>query len=244
MFSRNFRKIHYDNLAIEDYDYSLSELASRVPKVRTLEAQVQPDDTIAKIALRFHCSVMDIKTLNKIHNENEIFAFKVLKVPLTPQNVLLDTMPKVHLSSGESSPTKKKVESHSTATTTKANAQKLEEKLLVASVCNATIVQSENVSVAEEAEESDSPHQPLRRGFRGYPRAIGAPKIDYLDFNGSDCEMNWVFLLICILAVCVIVPLIYVYLVYEHPEKFVHEHSKYDDPDIKAFHHINNNSND
>lgn len=183
---------------------------------------------------------MDIKTLNKIHNENEIFAFKVLKVPLTPQNVLLDTMPKVHLSSGESSPTKKKVESISTTTTTtKASAQNLEEKLLVASVCNATIVQSGEVSAAEDLaqDESDSPNQPLRRDFRGYPRAIGAPKIDYLDFNGSDCEMNWICLLICILAVCVIVPLIYVYLVYEHPEKFVHEHSKYDDPE--AFHHIN-----
>lgn len=218
----------------------MPELSARAPKVRTLEAQIQPDDTIAKIALRFHCSVMDIKTLNKIHNDNEIFAFKVLKVPLTPQNVLLDTLPKVHLNSGESSPTSKtKVEitAATTSTTTKENAQNLEEKLLVASVCNATIVQSDEVAVAEEATEdvNDSPHAPLRRSFRGYPRAIAAPKIDYLDFDGSDWDMNWICLLICILAVCVIVPLIYVFLVYEHPEKFAHEHSRYDDPELKFY---------
>lgn len=218
----------------------MPELTARAPRVRTLEAQIQPDDTIAKIALRFHCSVMDIKTLNKIHNDNEIFAFKVLKVPLTPQNVLLDTLPKVHLSSGENSPTKKKIESLPATSTSKENAHHLEEKLLVASVCNATIVQSEDVSAAEEAaEDVDSPHAPLNRSFRGYPRAIAAPKIDYLDFDGSDWDMNWICLLICILAVCVIVPLIYVFLVYEHPEKFVHEHSRYDDPEVKVFHHIN-----
>lgn len=231
------RKTPYHNIPTYDDNHESIQLlpdnSYRPTKMRTLEAQVQKDDTLASIALRFHCTVMDIKTLNKIHNDNEIYAFKVLKVPLTPQNVLLDTLPKVHLPSGENSP-KKKVENIAQST---ENTEQLEEKLLVASVSNATITQTEEVT--DEFEESDSPRQPLRKNFRGYPRSINAPKADYLDFNGSDCEMNWICLLICILAVCVIVPLIYVYLVYEHPENFTHEHSRYDDPDLKVFHHIN-----
>jgi hypothetical protein len=238
VFILNSRKNPYHNIPTYDNNHESIELIPdnilRPVKLRTLEAQVQKDDTLASIALRFHCTVMDIKTLNKIHNENEIYAFKVLKVPLTPQNVLLDTLPKVHLKSGESSPKMKvEVENNSKVTESK---EELEEKLLVASVSNAIISQSEEVS-----EESDSPHEPLRKNFRGYPRTINPPKADYLDFNGSDCEMNWICLLICILAMCVIVPLIYVYLVYEHPEKFTHEHSRYDDPDLKVFHHINLN---
>jgi LysM domain len=170
------------------------------------------------IALRFNCTVTDIKRLNKIDKDNEIFAFKVLRVPLTAHNILLDTLPKIHKSGSNSPREKKKVP----ASGTPPNQEKLEEKLLVASVTNATIQKSPDAvdRVDEDASE------PLidRSRFRGYPRTIRPPRNDFLTFNGSDCELNWIFLLIVILAFCVIVPLIYVFMVYEHPEKFVHKH--------------------
>lgn len=69
----------------------------------TIEAKVEPGDTLQAIALRFHCTVADIKRLNKIDKDNEIHARKVVKIPVTVHNVLLDNLPIVH-KSGNSSP--------------------------------------------------------------------------------------------------------------------------------------------
>jgi hypothetical protein len=177
--------------------------------------------------------------LNKIDKDNEIYAFRVVKVPLTAQNLLLDTLPKVH-KSGQSSPNNKLKISSSTQKEKDSN---LQEKLLVASVISAVITQPEDAADRSAADIEPTSEEPLvvdRTQFRGYPRQIAA-RNDYLSFNGSDCELNWIVLLFCILAVCVIVPLVIFYLVFEHPEKFAHDHIKYDDPDIgvRQLHHLN-----
>lgn len=240
MFTTFRRKGEYSELSsAEQFDIPLRSDSNRQHRIRNeqiLEAELLPGDNIQTISLRFNCSVQDIKRLNKIDKDNEIFAFKVVKVPLTAQNVLLDTIPKVH-KSGQSSP--KNIEKPSTSNETLPSREKLEEKLLVASVSNAVITTS--ITKSEDAADreadtigspEDQPKAPLlnRSQFRGYPRTFGAPKHDIFTFNGSDCELNWIFLLICILAVCVIVPLIYVYMVHEHPERFHPQHSIYDDP--------------
>jgi LysM repeat protein len=209
----------------------------RIRQEQTLEAQVLENDTLVSIALRFSTTVAEIKRLNKIERDNEIFAYKVLKVPLTAHNILLDTLPKVH-KSGNSSP---QANGKFTASTSSPNKEKLEEKLLLASVSNATIAKlPDAVDRLEEANtsEENSVNDPLLRQFRGYPRSIRPPN-DFIQFNGSDCELNWIVLLLAILALCVIVPLIYVFLIYEHPEKFHATHSKYDDPDLKFHFHVN-----
>lgn len=69
----------------------------------TMEAKVEPGDTLQAIALRFHCTVGDIKRLNKIDKDNEIHARKIVKIPVTVHNVLLDNLPTVH-KSGNNSP--------------------------------------------------------------------------------------------------------------------------------------------
>lgn len=230
-----FRRGDYTELIDDDKDF----VPLRQQKIRqeqqTLEAEILPSDNLVSISLRFNCTVQDIKRLNKIDKDNEIFAFKVLKVPLTAQNILLDTLPKVH-KSGQSSPSnKEKVSSSSDAIPNKA---KLEEKLLVASVSSAVIAKSEDAAdnLATSTTLPDF-NDPLidRTKFRGYPKTFGAPKNNFI--ADGDCELNWIVLLFVILAICVIVPLIYVYVAYEHPEEFSH-HSRYDDTDSKRLHHF------
>lgn len=205
------------------------------------------NDTIHSIAIRFNCSVSDIKKLNKIIQDNEIYAFKKIKVPLTPHNILIDTLPAVH-KSGTNSPRSSR-RGH-TSNTEEPSKEKLEEKLLVASVTNAVIKTNEfsdrNVDAENESQlENELLNEPLLSNtqFRGYPKSIKLPKNDFLSFSGSDCELSWVFLLIVILAFCVIIPLIYVYAVYEHPENFNHSHSRYDDPDLHYKVHIDDGKN-
>lgn len=69
----------------------------------TIEAKVEMGDTLQAIALRFHCTVADIRKLNKIDKDNEIHARKVVKIPVTVHNVLLDNLPTVD-KSGNNSP--------------------------------------------------------------------------------------------------------------------------------------------
>jgi LysM domain len=241
---RNFRRNEYSELVQDDErnNIPLQSDSNRQHKIRqeqTLEAEVLPGDTINSISIRFNCTIQDIKRLNKIDKDNEIYAFRVVKVPLTAQNLLLDTLPKVH-KSGQSSPNNNKLKTSSS--TQKEKDSNLQEKLLVASVISAVITQPEDAADRSAGDIEPTSEEPLvdRTQFRGYPRQIAA-RNDYLSFNGSDCELNWIVLLFCILAVCVIVPLVIFYLVFEHPEKFAHEHIKYDDPDIgvRQLHHLN-----
>ena len=211
-----------------DIQLTDSNRQQRIRQEQTLEAEILENDTLASIALRFNCTVADIKRLNKIEKDNEIFAFKVLKVPLTAHNILLDTLPKDEGS--------KRNEPEAPPTVDNVQLDKIEEKLLLESVSNVTISKSPDARDSSETIVDES-NEPLldRNLFRGYPRSIPAPK-DFLKFNGSDCELNWIFLLIAILALCVIVPLIYVFLIYEHPEKYHATHSRYDDPGLHIIH--------
>lgn len=65
-----------------------------------------------------------------------------------------------------------------------------------------------------------------RRVPRSGPHAIrGAPRNDFT-CSGSDCDISWICLLICILALCFAIPLIYVIYIAEHPEQFNHKDSE------------------
>lgn len=56
--------------------------------------------------------------------------------------------------------------------------------------------------------------------YRGGPHAIrGAPRNEFT-CSGSDCDISWICLLICILALCFAIPLIYVIYIAEHRDEF------------------------
>ncbi|ALC42026.1 CG17985 [Drosophila busckii] len=122
----------------------------------TLEVKVQEGDTLQALALRFHCTVADIKRLNKIDRENEIHAHRILRIPVTVHNVLLgaDTLPTVHRS-GNNSP-RHNVESQSPVERNPLEDARLmlDERLLVAAVNASGVEQPTSSSVAEVGGES------------------------------------------------------------------------------------------
>lgn len=68
-------------------------------------------------------------------------------------------------------------------------------------------------------------NDPLLAHLDSGPHVIrGAPKND-LSCSGSDCDISWICLLVCILALCFAIPLIYVIYIAEHPERFNHTDS-------------------
>ncbi|XP_055836707.1 lysM and putative peptidoglycan-binding domain-containing protein 4 [Episyrphus balteatus] len=218
----------------------------RVPQTQskfenTIEAQVQDGDTLQALALRFHCSVADIKRLNKIDKDNEIHARKVVKIPVTVHSVLLETLPTVH-KSGNNSPKHPQGSEKNNVRNSLEN-DILSEKLLVASVNSAGDTINDIIlksSVRNNAYKDDSVedntfsmsnnhsdhYEPLMSGYLDdsipQPRIIPGPAVRPWDWSGSDCDMSWVCLFIVILALCFAIPLIYVFYIAEHPKKIHH----------------------
>lgn len=195
--------------------------------------------------------ISDIKRLNKIEREVEIHARKTIKVPANAHSLLLNTqdeLPVVH-TSGQNSPkfANNNIDaSHSSLLAN--NKSKLDEKLLVASVSlatsagsstiqagsindiilNSAITRKEhNIDGVDFDDALDGEHARLidDGDLQSAPHAIrGAPPAE-LSCSGSDCDISWICLLVFILALCFAIPLIYVFYIAEHPEKFHHSNN-------------------
>lgn len=211
----------------EDDDIQLEQTKPELAE-KWLEAQILPGDTLQAIALRFNCTIAELKKINKIDKDNEIFARRIIRVPITPHSILLETLPKVH-SSGNSSPKNVPIPSAALVIETQAN---LDEKLIVAAVSTASYKTDPAGAFPESAlqdeftVEHSGPEQPLLSGEYDdslpQPRPLKLPSNDF-SCNGSDCDISWICLLVCILGLCFAIPLIYVIYVAEHIEKYHHD---------------------
>ncbi|KAJ9593505.1 hypothetical protein L9F63_014958 [Diploptera punctata] len=69
-------------------------------KEQYLEKEIQPGDTLQTLSLQFNCPISELKRINNIHRDNEIFARRIIKVPMKLfTNKLVD----VHSSSSNKS---------------------------------------------------------------------------------------------------------------------------------------------
>src|SRR6202012_2892969 len=72
--------------------------------------------------------------------------------------------------------------------------------------------------------DASNEYNGMGRG-RSRPHSIRGQNMDLRDFTCSetDCDISWIFLLICILVLCFAIPLIYVFYIAEHEELHRHE---------------------
>jgi len=196
------QRIKTEYVELTNQDDGPSDSPRRVEP--TMEAEVREGETLASIALRFHCTVSDLKRINKIDKEFEIYARKTVKVPITPHNVLLDTLPTVH-KSGNSSP--------NTVNGLAGPTEKLSdlnEKLLVASVVNSSYA-NDTYRDFPRGEGDPSITEPLEGEEMPIPTVVLArPHAWDFSCSGSDWDFNWICLLLVILAVCIFIPTIIV----------------------------------
>ncbi len=70
------------------------------------------------------------------------------------------------------------------------------------------------------------------------PHSISGQNMDLRDLScsGSDCDISWIFLLICILVLCFAIPLIYVFYIAEQEE--IHRHEHHEDHDVHNQSHL------
>jgi len=226
----------------EDCDastYPMQQTINTQTNFNILEAQIQEGDTLQAIALRFNCSVAELKRINKIEKEYEIHARKIIKVPVAPHSILFENQPIVH-KSGQSSP------KHGQINKENLLQPEFNEKLLVAAVSlssaeptindiilntpitsnhyqdTSTTILSHSNSIEDSLLADASNEYNAIGNSRSRPHSISGKNMDLKDFtcNGSDCDISWIFLFICILVLCFAIPLIYVFHIAEHE----HEH--------------------
>ncbi|XP_055690870.1 lysM and putative peptidoglycan-binding domain-containing protein 3 [Lutzomyia longipalpis] len=238
--------VDYEPLARNSTELPMRRVRS--PQVPTIEAQVQENDTLQAIALRFNCQVSELKRLNKIERDNEIFARSVIRVPITPHTVLLETIPGVH-KSGTSSPTRAKVVPEN------LGGRDLDEKLIIASVSHSERAPTDSIQniilntkiSSNDYRDDDLAFDPLGIEERDLGQPLLSGEIDDaipqpriipirhrmdMSCNGADCDISWVCLFIFILVLCFAIPIIYIIFKTEpehehHVERLLHEnHSK------------------
>ncbi|CAK9808461.1 LysM and putative peptidoglycan-binding domain-containing protein 3 [Anthophora plagiata] len=61
-------------------------------KVEVINVPLKSEDTLQALALRYRCTISELKRINKIHKENEIHAKRFIKVPIQPFSILTETL--------------------------------------------------------------------------------------------------------------------------------------------------------
>ncbi|KAK0161332.1 hypothetical protein PV327_009813 [Microctonus hyperodae] len=59
-------------------------------KVEVITVTLKPDDTLQALSLKYRCTISELKRINNIHKDNEIFARRILKVPVQPFSIFTE----------------------------------------------------------------------------------------------------------------------------------------------------------
>ncbi|KAI4467498.1 hypothetical protein MML48_2g00011417 [Holotrichia oblita] len=193
----------------------------------TVEKVVEEGDTLQSLAIRYGCSVAELKRLNHILNDNEIYAKGVVKVPDRPFSTILAG---VH-SSGRSSPTGrtalKKID-HLDSLESKLKTSLLlnipstsKSKNFNEVIFNSTIASKPCEVINETQQETSYDDEEITL----LPKSVqkSSPEVvSKFTCSGADADISWIALIICIIIVIVAVPLISSFYIYEHPEQYNH----------------------
>ncbi|KAK5647439.1 hypothetical protein RI129_002331 [Pyrocoelia pectoralis] len=192
------------------------------------EKVVEEGDTLQALSIRYHCPIAELKRLNNIHRENEIFAKNIIKVPARPFSFSLAC---VH-TSGTSSP---KEETDGAGIDTDILNLQLSRELLnipKSSVKNGTVVVNDiifNSSVKpidKNCDNSPITEVHLHEEVRLLPQSVPTDEtiLSKLTCSGADAGISWIALIVCVIILIVAFPLIYVLYIAEHPDQYYHSH--------------------
>lgn len=171
--------------------------------------------------------IEELKRLNNIHKDNEIFAHRTIKVP---SRLFSQPLAAIH-TSGSNSP-EKPTDSVSIITK-EVLTKKLSSTLLHIPnisdstdfnnvIFNSNIVSSKPCDIPNNI-VNEIPDEEIR--LLPHEPAVQEHIVSKMSCSGADADIHWIALIVCIIVVIVLIPLIYVLYIAEHPEQFHHEHA-------------------
>ncbi|KAK9886593.1 hypothetical protein WA026_017519 [Henosepilachna vigintioctopunctata] len=189
-------------------------------EIPTVEKTIEDGDTLQSLAIRYHCTIEDIKRLNNIHKENEIYARNSIKVPHKPFS---EALAPVHIS-GSTTPENKLIDIEIPT----INAKDLSSKIEKSSSSNSNEVNEiifnsqialKPINISEEQEIGDDEEVNL------LPSKPDQTIISKLSCSGVDGDISLIGLVLCIVVLIFAAPLIYVFYIAENMEESHLEHT-------------------
>ncbi|XP_076657093.1 lysM and putative peptidoglycan-binding domain-containing protein 3 [Halictus rubicundus] len=205
-----------DNIPLQPRNKSLS-----LPrKVEVINVQLKPEDTLQAVALRYRCTISELKRINKIHKENEIYARRFIKVPVKPFSLLTENLTETQ--TGQANPCNVSIAADEEARTSTSTQDPLVNiintpvitqspkaeinAIILNSVCEplSTYNNSNNLEIVSAdtdqllaSSESNSNDARLTDTFK---------------CSGDDCGLSWTHLLGFSLFLCLAGPILYLLL--------------------------------
>ncbi|XP_019870145.2 lysM and putative peptidoglycan-binding domain-containing protein 3 isoform X2 [Aethina tumida] len=224
-----YRKIDKDS-DHSDEETELFRLKPARKEIPSIEKSIEEGDTLQALAIRYNCTIEDLKRLNNIHKDNEIYAKTSIKVPYKPFSMALAG---VHVS-GKSSPNENTDPSVTNLISFDEFHIKLQENLEVIpkkeseSDVNKIIFNTNLKHAPVQVITDDFCIEHSEEEINLLPQVeelpTADPVISKLNCSGADGDISWIALIVCIGVVIVAIPLIYVFYIAEHPEKYEHHH--------------------
>lgn len=195
--------------------------------IHYIEHSMQSDETLSSLALRYNCSVAQIKQANNILRENEVFALRKVRIPVSAFSSLRDEVPAVH-------------SAHLNSKKTSESICMEDDTVPVGSLVTETDwdVRGPNQSDEELRDPLltpiPQPRLPLVDLSSSEPLDLDLSKPivqekrseGMLQCSGADCGISWIALLVCTLVLGFAGPLIYIFFLYEHEqEEKLHNHT-------------------
>lgn len=162
--------------------------------------------------LFFYFQVAQIKQANNILRDNEVFALRKVRVPVSAFSSLRDEVPGVHSSHHNQKKTANQNEE--TDSRVAQSDEELHDPLL-------TPIPLPRLPLVELS-DSELPDLGLAQPCVREKRPDGI-----YNCSGADCGISWIALLACTLVIGFAGPLIYIFFLYEHEQerKLHHNHT-------------------
>ncbi|XP_063337206.1 lysM and putative peptidoglycan-binding domain-containing protein 4 [Pelmatolapia mariae] len=168
----------------------------RLKNVQLLEREVLADDNLSKLALQYGCKVADIKRVNNLMQEQDLFALKSIKIPVQQHSFLTETF---------SNPSDSQEEMpHASQTPVepqnKARAQPhIQEATDFLMEVDNDINKLIQTTTDQDEEFLDNSQKQQNFGFKGQRRTS----------YGADWGINWWNAVVAMLLIGIVLPLFY-----------------------------------
>ncbi|XP_013187625.2 lysM and putative peptidoglycan-binding domain-containing protein 3 [Amyelois transitella] len=204
-----------------------------------IEAQVLEGDTLQAIALRFHSSISELKRVNHIHKDNEIFARRTIKVPVTPYSILTETLPMTIVnpvpSTSKETPKNSLFQDLNTNLHNRGNHSNIllndsltkgnndceidYNKIVLNSKLAPSLIPYTDTELLEPVSE-DTQLLPSNKNKESVETVV----VKQLTSQGADFGLKWYHLLSCVLVLGVLIPIVYVLFFLEKPHELMQFH--------------------
>ncbi|XP_069669146.1 lysM and putative peptidoglycan-binding domain-containing protein 3 [Periplaneta americana] len=200
-----------------------------------VEKEVQPGDTLQTLSLQFNCPIAELKRMNNIHRDNEIFARRTIRVPA---RLFTMKLPGVHTSGSKTAS-----EGSDTCTSSESLSDNVNNGVLASSHIPRVEVPvrklEDIVSVptiefltSEIAIDEDKGRTMLQDGIENVdiecstspllPREnsiLPEDRKSIYSCSGADWGLSWLQLLVCSLLLGFAAPILYVIYITEDSNK-------------------------